>query len=342
MMALGAGLLIFAPNAETMNVLGWLWPALLLALVVWLFVQARKSLRSRVGKGLLYAVFGALALSALGGGYASARGVLASSVIEMPGQLVEVGGHNLYLHCSGSGRPAVVLEAGLGGTSADWGRIAPAVAAETTVCVYDRAGRGLSEASSGLHDGAAITADLQAALEAAKVDAPYVLVGHSSGGVYVRIFASKYPEDVAGMVLLEAQPVEAFTGLPNYPGFYRWVKVMYTVLPLLARLGVGDVTTARSVRDEFVAHADFPATGSRADDPGRYAAHSRLGWHRETARLGPLPDQMVTLSSNSLHRVIPDATHSSLISDESDAAKASEAILDVVESVRTGTPLANS
>jgi pimeloyl-ACP methyl ester carboxylesterase len=215
------------------------------------------------------------------------------------------------------------------------------VAAETTVCVYDRAGRGLSEPSSGPHDGESIAADLRAALEGADVDGPYVLVGHSSGGVYVRIFASKYPEDVAGMVLLDAQPVEAFTGLPNYPGFYRWAKVMYSLLPSLARLGVGDATTARSVRDEFVALPTSLEQGAvlatLRDTPlivVSAGTGNQPGWR-------PLQEKMVTLSSNSLHRVIPNATHSSLISKESDAAEASEAILDVVESVRTGTPLAN-
>ncbi len=125
------------------------------------------------------------------------------------------------MRCTGSGSPAVILEAGLGGSSADWDLIAPVVERNTTVCVYDRAGRGYSDPPPEEQDGIAIADDLHMLLTNTQIEGPYVMVGHSSGGVYVRIFASRYPDDVAGMVLLDAQPVEAFTALPNYPAFYR-------------------------------------------------------------------------------------------------------------------------
>jgi pimeloyl-ACP methyl ester carboxylesterase len=260
----------------------------------------------------------------------------------MPGELIDVGGHRLYVNCTGTGSPTVVLEAGLGESSAYWGRIATAVARDAQVCVYDRAGRGQSEPASGPQDGVAIADDLHALLEGAQLDGPYLLVGHSSGGVYIRIFASQYPDEVAGMVLLDAQPVEALTRLPGYPSSYRGARTISALLPTLARLGVTNVAVARSVRDEW---AELPtalqqgaALTSLGDRPlvvVTAVVGAQTGWL-------PLQDEMVNLSTNSVHRLVPDATHSSLITSEGDAAISSQAILDVVESVRTGTPLASS
>src|ERR1041385_7079357 len=78
-----------------------------------------------------------------------------------------------------------------------------------------------------------------------------VLVGHSSGAQYVRIFAGLYPEDVAGVVLLDGQPAEAFSRLPTFPSFYRNYRRIFALLPSIARLGAGRPGDARSLRDEF-------------------------------------------------------------------------------------------
>jgi pimeloyl-ACP methyl ester carboxylesterase len=193
----------------------------------------------------------------------------------------------------------------------------------------------------GPQDGVVIATELHTLLEGAQEDRPYLLVGHSSGGVHIRIFASEYPDQVAGMVLLDAQPVDAFTRLPVYPAFYDRTRIVSAFFPSLARLGVSNIAFAPSVRDEF---AELPtalqqgaALISLGDRPlivVTAAAEAQAGWL-------PLQDEMVTLSTNSVHRVLPDATHISLIEDKEDAAMASQAILDVVESVRAGTPLAN-
>jgi len=306
-----------------------------------MIVQARRHLPSRTRLWLLYPVLGVLGLAALGGGYGTVREALDKEVVPVSGRMMDVGGHRLYVNCIGSGRPTVVLEAGLWQTSTYWGPIATAVATETRVCMYDRAGRGQSEPAPGPQDGIAIAEDLHALLAGAQESGPYLLVGHSSGGVYVRIFASQYPGEVAGMVLLDAQPVEALTRLPNYPSFYERTRTVSALFPSLARLGVAPTALARSVRDEF---AELPtalgqgaALTSFGDRPlivVTAVADAQAGWL-------PLQNEMLNLSTNSVHRVLADATHSSLIDDESDAAAASQAILDVVESVRTGTPLAN-
>jgi pimeloyl-ACP methyl ester carboxylesterase len=111
----------------------------------------------------------------------------------MPGQLIDVGGHRLHLSCTGSGSPTVVLEPGGGEMSSNLGWITPAVARDTRVCVYDRAGRGWSEPADTVQHGMQIATDLRTLLQRGNVPGPYVLAGHSFGGLYVLAFAARYP-----------------------------------------------------------------------------------------------------------------------------------------------------
>ena len=104
----------------------------------------------------------------------------------MPGQLIDVGGHRLHLHCTGSGSPTVVLEPGRGASSSDFAWIAPAVARDTTVCVYDRAGRGWSDASRRRPGRCPHRRGPAHPARRAHVPGPYVLAGHSFGGLYAR------------------------------------------------------------------------------------------------------------------------------------------------------------
>jgi pimeloyl-ACP methyl ester carboxylesterase len=108
-----------------------------------------------------------------------------------PGQLIDVGGHRLHLYCTGSGSPTVILEPGLDGVSSDFAWTTPAVARDSRVCVYDRAGRGWSDATGrSPQDAAQIAADLQMLLDHAHIPGPYVLAGHSFGGLYLQTFAA--------------------------------------------------------------------------------------------------------------------------------------------------------
>lgn len=205
MALVGAGLLIFAPGDKALGASGWVWSPLLLALVVWMAVQARRHLRSRAGRWLLYTVFAVLALAAVGGGYETVRESIDRDAYTMPGELVDVGGHRLHIDCTGSGSPTVVLEPGLGSASSAMSEsIAPALAETTKVCVYDRAGRGWSEPASGPQDGVEVATDLHTLLDRAQIEGPYVLVGHSVGGIYALIFADRYPDQAAGLVLLDS------------------------------------------------------------------------------------------------------------------------------------------
>ena len=124
--------------------------------------------------------------------------------------LVDIGGRRLHVSCSGSGTPTVILEAGLGRapSATIWKAVQPAVAEITRVCAYDRAGRGTSDpdprTATEFRTGRRAVEDLNLLLRAAAVSGPYVLVGHSLGGAYARLYASRFPRDVAGMVLVDA------------------------------------------------------------------------------------------------------------------------------------------
>src|SRR5829696_30737 len=120
-----------------------------------------------------------------------------------PGQPVDVGGYRLHLHCIGQGSPTVVLDAGLGGFSLDWGAVQPQIAMSTRVCAYDRAGLGWSEPRPTPRSPQQFAAVLRALLANGGVEGPYVLVAHSLSGKTARLFASQHPDDVAGMVLVD-------------------------------------------------------------------------------------------------------------------------------------------
>ena len=132
-----------------------------------------------------------------------------------PGRLVDVGGHRLHLDCSGSGSVTVVLESALGGWSIDWAKLRPVLAERIRVCAYDRAGYGWSDASGRRYTPEATARELHDLLVAADVPGPYLLVGHSIGGLYVRHFAALYRADVVGMVLVDPSHEDLLARLPQ-------------------------------------------------------------------------------------------------------------------------------
>ena len=240
-MGLG-GLLLVVFGSSVHEVLSWVWPPAVLALVVGMVIGIRRQLRSRAGRWLLYPVIAVLAISAVGGGYETVREAVDANAYPMPGQLVDVGGHRLHLSCTGSGSPTVVLEPGAGAMSSSLGWITPAVARDTRVCVYDRAGRGWSDSADTPQDGAQIATDLHTLLHAADVPGPYVLAGHSFGGLYALTFAARYPDEVAGMVLVDStapapRPGPA-TASPEDASSYDVMGRASALASITARLGL--------------------------------------------------------------------------------------------------------
>ena len=143
----------------------------------------------------------------------------------MAGKLVDVGGYNMHIDCTGEGSPTVILESGLGDTYVTWRKAQPKIAQFTRVCSYDRAGIGYSDSSSRPRTSKVIAEELHALLRAAGTAPPYVLVGHSMGGYTVRLYASLYRTEVAGMVLVDASHPDQENRFPpelkNMEGSWR-------------------------------------------------------------------------------------------------------------------------
>src|SRR5205085_1933646 len=139
------------------------------------------------------------------------------------GRFVAVHGRKMHLICMGQGQPAVVLDSGLSGSALDWSRVQPVVASFTQVCAYDRAGCGWSDPGPRPRTSQQIVDDLHALLQAAGIEPPYVLVGHSCGGLNVRVYAHRYPDEVAGLVLVDAAHEGQRERLPQRPLVSRMI-----------------------------------------------------------------------------------------------------------------------
>jgi len=364
LMGLG-GLLLVGFGSPVHQVLNWVWPPAMLALAVWMIVCVHRQLHSRGGRWLLYPVIAMLALASIGGGYETLREAADAKAYPMPGRLIDVGGHSLHLSCTGAGTPTVVLEPGAGGMSSILGWIAPAVARDTRVCVYDRAGRGWSEPADTAQDGAQIATDLHTLLQRGHIPGPYVLAGHSFGGLYVLTFAGRYPDEVAGMVLVDstAPASAAKPGTPSPGAGGSSDDAMSRVSALVstsARLGlarlyaqsdfgslpprsrdevrasVATASTLRSTIDEYVqATASMEQAAALRDFADKPLIVLTAGSGHDAA-WSAAQNRMATLSTNSVHRIVDGAIHEDLIANEEDAAATTQAILDVVSAV--GSP----
>jgi pimeloyl-ACP methyl ester carboxylesterase len=161
---------------------------------------------------LRYFVYG-IVLLLVGG--AIFQGIATSKTLHHPpGALVDLGGYRMHLNCTGSGGPVVVMDSGNGDSWLSWRDVQPRIAEFTRVCSYDRAGMGWSDPSPNPRTPAGIAEELHALLRKANVPAPYILVGHSLGGVNVRAYANRYREDVAGMVLVDSSHEEQVSRMP--------------------------------------------------------------------------------------------------------------------------------
>lgn len=127
-----------------------------------------------------------------------------------PGTFIWIGNHRLHLNCTGVGSPTVIFDSGLGSSSLDWARVQPQVASFTRACSYDRAGYGWSDSGPLPRDSANISRELEILLGNGSVPAPYLLVGHSLGGMNVRLFTHNNPGKVVGLVLIDSSHEDQF------------------------------------------------------------------------------------------------------------------------------------
>jgi pimeloyl-ACP methyl ester carboxylesterase len=136
----------------------------------------------------------------------------------MPGKLVDIGGYRLHIYCTGKhvdGQPTVVFEGGLGAPWLVWDLVQPGVAEHTRACSYDRAGYGWSDPGPQPRSARQMAGELHGLLEKAGETGPYLLVGHSLGGIIIRIYAAEYPEQVSGLLLVDARHEDFFTRMPT-------------------------------------------------------------------------------------------------------------------------------
>lgn len=363
-----SGITLLALGSLAHRVLDWVWPPAVLALALWMALRIRRDLSGRAARWLLYPVVGAMGLAAVGGAYQGVGAAVDSSSVAMPGRLVDVGGHRLHLSCAGTGSPTVVVEAGGGEQAANLGWITSAVQHDTTICTYDRAGRGWSEDAAAPQDAVAISTDLDTLLHRAGLPGPYVIAGHSFGGLYAMTFAARHPDEVAGMVLIDSTaPHYDGTGVvPPGSASYDVLGRVAALASSVSRLGIGRLYAV-------VAPSDLPPTErdqvrastakpgmlrttieeyGRANDSMQEAASlhdfgdkplvvlsagvgSDADWPQKQQRLA-------ALSTDSVHRVVDGASHEALVGDPVHASTTSAAIVDVVNAVRTGKPLSKT
>jgi pimeloyl-ACP methyl ester carboxylesterase len=199
-----------------------------------------------------------------------------------PGRLVDVGGHQLHIHCTGQGSPTVVLEAPEGSMSAEWGWVQAAAAERGRVCSYDRSGLGWSEAGDRPYDPGRVPEELHELLRNAGIAAPYVVVGQSLGAAFARLFAARYPQQVAGVVLID-MPAEDAPGDPR----------IAAVSPWLARTGILRAVGLLSDRAEGLPARDAGVLRSFLNRPDHLTRASRefARWEQgvRLAMEAPLP-----------------------------------------------------
>ena len=145
-----------------------------------------------------------------------------AQVSGVPGRLVDIGGFRLHIYCTGEGAPAIIFDSGVGGFSLEWSRIQKALASRTRVCSYDRAGYGWSDLGPLPRTSERITRELHTLLLKAGVAGPYIIAGHSFGGYNAQLFARNYPDETAGLVLIDSSHPEQIERLPGpKPGAAR-------------------------------------------------------------------------------------------------------------------------
>jgi pimeloyl-ACP methyl ester carboxylesterase len=359
----GVGLMALSPQNAALAVLNWVWPPLMLGLVAWMYVQARRALPGRTW-WLLTPVFAILALAAGGAGMQDMSSGDLLQDYPMPGQRYSVGDHQLHVHCRGAGEPTVVLFNGMGEFSGSWARITDPVSATARVCAYDRAGQAWSDEVDHPQDGIGAVADLHALLAAAGEHGPYVLVGHSIGGPYALTFAAQYPKDVVGMVLLDSSSPRQFAEMPAYPTQYALMKRGLALLPTLARIGLGPVITSAShlpgLDGDLI---DEVSSTVRAKRNGRDELSTIPALFKQAQALNTLGDRplvvltasgnlgtegwaaaqarLAALSSDSVHRTV-QASHTGMVEDPQGSDASVAAITAVIRSVASGSSVATS
>jgi len=272
------------------------------------------------------------------------------------GQMVDVGGYRLHIHCTGTGSPTVVIDAGWGAWSLEWSRVQAEVAKTTQVCTYDRAGMGYSEAGPLPRNAQQFATELHTLLEKANLAGPYVLVGHSLGGLPARVFAHEHPTQVAGVVLIDSMSPGHLTQITMTNAQIPARSIVASLPALLARIGLVRLLAgalipqdlAPEAQPAYTAFSVMPRSIQAWADEGA-SMQASLAQAAAIKRFGALPlivltaglnhqtgwqtrqTELLQLSSNSEQVIVDDSGHNIQI-DKPEAAVA--AIVKMVAQVR--------
>lgn len=255
---------------------------------------------------LVVVVLGLMLVGAL---YESAAEAADARAFPPPGQMVDVGGYRLHINCVGTGSPTVVIDAGWGDWSASWSNwVQPEAAKTTRVCTYDRAGMGYSDAGPLPRNAGQFASELHTLLHRADIPGPYVLAGHSLGGLPVRVFAHEYAAEVAGVVLIESMnPRQSKQSATDTKPQAASKSGVSSILSLPARIGLlrlfaGPLgfkpALSPEIRQAYTAYSVTPRSIQTTVDEGTAMAES-LAQAGAVTTLGDLP--LIVLSS-SLHK----------------------------------------
>jgi pimeloyl-ACP methyl ester carboxylesterase len=311
----------------------------------------------------------ATALAAADIAYQAAAEASDRRVYPPPGRLVNTGGHRLHIRCAGEGTPGVVIIPAMGDTSAAWLGVQDAVAACTAVCVYDRPGLGWSDGAPGWPSATGMARELHDLLNAAEIARPVVLAGHSLGGLLARVFAQMYPDEVAGLVLVDSSHPDQserlpVSGLRTRPGarlaevaleFARPLAVR-RVLHRIRRAPSGGVLIAHEMTSKYrranakellafeaICRQTGVIAGDLGDLPLAVITSSERApslpedspAQRARSRFYPawvaLQEELAALSARSVHVTAPNAGH---LLNRDDPALVARTITDLVLQVR--------
>jgi len=231
-----------------------------------------------------------------------------------PGKLYQVGDIQMHLYCTGEGSPTVILEAGAASPSLTWFLVQAEVAKFTRVCSYDRAGIGWSDPASEPLSSDQVAEDLHQLLQAASVPGPYILAGHSLGGIFVRSFTRQYPSEVAGLVLVDSSHESQNQRFPaGYTAYSQKQNMTYSLCQALSPFGL--VRLAR-LWNMMIPKSIAETPEGQAAMSTMYrstfckAAYNEILAHSESqavspASLGDLP--LVVLTATATWEAIPEA-----------------------------------
>ena len=323
-----------------------------------------------VKRGLAGFVITVVTLGVLGVVYQTVAAGADARAFTPPGKFSDVGGRRIHMQVMGNdtGRPTVLLEAGIGSFSANWAWVQNSLSSVTRVVASDRAGLGWSDPDAEPQDAQQSARDLHAALQAAGISGPYVVAGHSYGGLVVRAFADLYPQEVVGLVLVDASHPDQWAHIPASRGGTT-VALGNRVSAILGTLGILRLFNMNAPLTAGL--PDRPAAELKAflDRPGAWQTSGGvLGiWEARTRpainqarNLGDRPlavlsvteqalyaevltklqAELPALSSNSIHLTVDGATHESLTANREHALVVANAIRQVLEASESGGQLA--